>query len=168
VEPVLNAFAAKRLIVLHEQDAEIAHDYLLQSWPRLRAWLSDDQAGHVLHSQLAEDALDWKRHGGDPSFLYQGSRLAAVQAAPWAEATEGPIVLDQVERDFLSAGLAASRRRDRLRRTITATLAVLLLLALGLGGLSEYHRRQSEARQNVLLKQRDEELARALAAEADS
>lgn len=168
VEPVLNAFAAKRLIVLHEQDAEIAHDYLLQSWPRLRAWLSEDQADHVLHSQLAEDALDWKRHGGDPSFLYQGSQLAAVQAAPWAEATEGPIVLDQVERDFLSAGIAASRRRDRRRRTVTATLAVLLVLALVLGGLSEYHRRQSEARQNVLLKQRDEELARALAAEAES
>lgn len=167
VDAVLNAFAAKRLVVVSETSVEIAHDYLLLAWPRLRDWLVDHQADHLLYRQFANDARDWQNHERDSSFLYRGKRLAAVQTGSWATATEGPIVLDDVERDFLATSVAASRRRDRQRVVITAILAALLVLTMGMGGLSEYHRRQSDNRQEVLLHQRDEALARAFAAQAE-
>ena len=44
VDAVLEAFAAERLVVLSESKVEISHDVLLRAWPRLRAWLQDDEA----------------------------------------------------------------------------------------------------------------------------
>ena len=61
VDEVLEAFAAKRLIVLNDGTAQIAHDALLRAWPKLRGWLADDQASWILHGQLADDAAAW--HG---------------------------------------------------------------------------------------------------------
>ena len=44
VDAVLGAFARACLMVLDADGAEIAHDVLLQAWPRLRDWLEEDQA----------------------------------------------------------------------------------------------------------------------------
>lgn len=41
VDAVLDAFVAKRLLVLSNDTAEIAHDTVLSGWPRLRSWLED-------------------------------------------------------------------------------------------------------------------------------
>ncbi|HEX2418193.1 MAG TPA: ATP-binding protein, partial [Micromonosporaceae bacterium] len=70
-DAVLDAFTAKRLIVVADEHAEIAHDAVLRAWPRLRSWFDDDQAGRILYSQLIEDAADWQSHERDPSFLYR-------------------------------------------------------------------------------------------------
>ena len=48
VDAVLGAFAGACLIVLDADGAEIAHDVLLQAWPRLRDWLEEDQATVIL------------------------------------------------------------------------------------------------------------------------
>jgi hypothetical protein len=56
VDAVLEAFARGRLLVLDTDRAEIAHDVLLQAWPRLRGWLEEDETSMVLYGQLAEAA----------------------------------------------------------------------------------------------------------------
>ncbi|WP_049565443.1 nSTAND1 domain-containing NTPase [Nonomuraea sp. SBT364] len=167
-DAVLEAFAGKRLIVLGEESAEIAHDYLLQAWPRLRGWLSVDQAAHVLHSQLVDDARDWQAHDRDPSFLYQGTRLEAARSMSWTEVADGSIVLDDTERAFLAAGTGVARRRDRQRRVRGIVLMLLLVILAGLGGFSEYLRQQSDQRQSLLERQYDQALARALSAQAEN
>jgi len=86
LDTVLEAFAARRLIVLSDSTVQISHDALLHAWPRLRSWLEDDHATWMFYSQLAEDAAAWHDGGNDTSFLYRGTQLAALQQAvtSWA------------------------------------------------------------------------------------
>ncbi|SEH01790.1 WD40 repeat [Nonomuraea solani] len=79
VRAVVDAFAAQRLMVVTDAGAELAHDCLLQAWPRLRGWLQEDLAGQALYGQLLDDAEEWATNARDPSFLYRGARLTAAQ-----------------------------------------------------------------------------------------
>ena len=132
-DEVLERFAARRLIVLNDGGAEIAHDALLTAWPRLREWLAEDRASWVLHSQLADDAEAWRRDR-PPDFLYRGTQLAAVRHAAdtWATDADRYPTLSGTETDFLDSSQRADRRRIRQRRT--AIVALLILLAASLTG----------------------------------
>ncbi|MEU4332791.1 nSTAND1 domain-containing NTPase, partial [Nonomuraea dietziae] len=136
VDAVLEAFAARRLVVLGDATAEIAHDCLLQAWPRLRGWLQEDQAGQVLYSQLLDDADEWNRNGRDPSFLYQGTRLDAVQRAwsRWQGAPERYPLPHRLAEEFLTAGgrAAAQAQESATRRRRWARLGVVALTLLAL------------------------------------
>ena len=79
IDAILDAFAAERLAVLDDDKAQLAHDVLLRAWPRLRGWLEEDQASWILYSQLADAAVAWHDSDDDPSFLYRGAQLAALQ-----------------------------------------------------------------------------------------
>ncbi|GGQ02186.1 nSTAND1 domain-containing NTPase [Streptosporangium pseudovulgare] len=135
---VLSAFADRRLVVLNEGTAEIAHDVLLTVWPRLREWLADDHASHVVHTQLTEDAAEWAAGGEDASFLYRGTRLAAVQQerARWESDPDRYPALTPEARRFVAAGTRAVTRSARVRRVVTAGLALLLVAALAGAGLA--------------------------------
>ncbi|MGH3241578.1 MAG: ATP-binding protein, partial [Spirillospora sp.] len=62
VEALLSAFAARRLLTLHEDTAEIAHDALLTAWPTLRQWLEPDLTAQAVYDRLVEDATEWDEH----------------------------------------------------------------------------------------------------------
>jgi WD40 repeat protein len=138
VDAVLEALAAGHLLALDADTAEIAHDALLQGWPRLRDWLEEDQATLVLHRQLAEDAARWRETGKASSRLYRGVRLAAAeQAARVWQADPGRYpALAGDEAGFLRAsGRAAARARWR-RRVLAAALAAGVVAALAGAGLA--------------------------------
>ena len=105
VGAVLEAFAGNRLMMLGADSAEIAHDVLLQAWPRLRDWLEEDQASLILYGQLAEDTARWRQNGKDSSLLYRGVQLAAAQEATrvWAADPGRYPALTTGEADFLRA-----------------------------------------------------------------
>ena len=123
IDAVLDAFAAERLAVLDDDTAQLSHDVLLRAWPRLRGWLEEDQASWILHGQLADAAAAWHDSHDDPSFLYRGAQLAALQQAVtrWSANPARSPVLTGTQRDFLQASERAAarssrRRRERLRR----------------------------------------------------
>ncbi|GAA0382696.1 hypothetical protein Acor_57520 [Acrocarpospora corrugata] len=128
VTAVLAAFAAKRLVILHDEQAEIAHDVLLSAWPRLRGWLREDETERILYSQLLDDADEWFGHERDPSFLYRGFRLARVE-----QALSPPPGLAG---EFLAAATAARIRRARRLRVLAGVLGLLLTAAVGAGGVA--------------------------------
>ncbi|GAB1818986.1 nSTAND1 domain-containing NTPase [Herbidospora sp. RD11066] len=139
VDAVLNAFAARRLIVLTATDAEISHDCLLHAWPRLRDWLREDQAVHAEHGRLTDAAAVWDAHGRDASFLYRGVRLASLRAARdvWTAHPGRFPPVGETARDFLDAceraAVKAERsvvRRRRLTRLVVAGTTVLALVAV--------------------------------------
>jgi len=105
VGAVLEAFARKRLLVLGADTAEIAHDVVLQAWPRLRDWLEEDQASLILYGQLTEDTARWRQNGKDSALLYQGVQLAAAREATrvWAADPGRYPALTTGEADFLRA-----------------------------------------------------------------
>ena len=131
---VLEAFAARRLVVLSVGTVQISHDALLHAWPRLRGWLEDDRASWIFYGQLAEDATAWHEGGKDTSFLYRGTQLAALQQAvtSWATDSARYPAITSTQHDFLDASARAAARSSRQRR-ILATVLVLLLMASLLG-----------------------------------
>lgn len=132
VDALLSAFAGRRLITLHEDVVEIAHDALLTAWPTLRLWLEPDLTAQALYDQLIDDAARWAKHHRDPAFLYQGARLLSVQDTlprwardPGSFPPPGPVV-----DGFVAASTREARRVSRRRRLVMACLAALTVIAL--------------------------------------
>jgi WD40 repeat protein len=150
-EAALEALARGGLLTLDADTAQIAHDVLLEEWPRLRRWLEEDQTSVILHRQLAEDAARWRQDGKDSARLYQGVQLAAIrQAARVWEADPGTYpALTGGEADFLRAsGRAAVRGRWR-RHALAAALAVLVIAALAGAGLAVRSARNTASQQGT-------------------
>ena len=138
----LAVLAENRLLTLDEGAVEVAHEALLREWPRLRGWLEADAEGRRLHNHLIGASQEWRDSGGDPAELYRGARLAA--ALEWA--AEHHPELNELEREFLDEGRAASdreaerqRRANRRLRTLLAGVGVLLTAAViaGVFAISE-------------------------------
>ena len=138
VAAVLEAFARGRLLVLDADRAEIAHDVLLQAWPRLRAWLEEDQTSMILQGRLAEDTARWRADGKNSAALYRDVQLAAArQAVRVWEADPGRYpALTPAQADFLRAsGRAANRGRWR-RRTLAGLGVVVVIAVLAGAGIA--------------------------------
>ena len=150
-EAVLAALAHGQLVMLGDGTAEIAHDALLQAWPRLRGWLEEDQSSLILYGQLAEDAAQWRRDGRDSSRLYRGVQLAAAQEAArvWAADPGRYPTLPAAEAEFLRASGRASTRGRWGRRTLAGALVLVLLAALAEAGLAVRSARDDASRQHT-------------------
>ena len=142
IDAVLDAFAAERLAVLDDTRAQLSHDVLLRDWPRLRGWLEEDQASWILHGQLADAAAAWHDSRDDPSFLYHGTQLAALEQAVtrWSANPARYPALTGTQRGFLQASEQASARSSRRRRTGFAMLALLTVLAVAASAFAFYQR----------------------------
>lgn len=121
VREVLHILADARLIILDEDNVEVAHEALIREWPTLRRWLDEDQAGLRLHRHLTESALAWDQMGREAGELYRGPRLA--QALEWSETHA--TALNPMERAFLQASREwaeqqADEREAQRRRELHA------------------------------------------------
>ncbi len=163
VDAVLEAFAAKRLIVLDRDTAQIAHDALPAAWPRLRGWLEEDRAASILHGQLADDSAAWISQNKDSSFLYRGTQLAAVRQAAigWSADPDSHTALTTSERRFLLASEIAAARGRRQRRVLAVALVLLLIASVAGAGIAV-----SSA--HTANRQRDLAVSNQLAAQSES
>ena len=161
IDAILDAFAAERLVVLDGDVAQISHDVLLQAWPRLRGWLEEDQANWILYGQLTDAVDAWRDSHHDPSFLYRGTPLTALQQAiPQWSANPGRYpTLTGTQRDFLHASERAVTRSSRQRRGAVAILA-LLTLAASTASVIAFQAR------NDAVRQRDQAIYSQVVAEA--
>jgi hypothetical protein len=161
IDAVLHALAAERLAVLDGDTAQLSHDVLLRAWPRFRGWLEEDQASWILYSQLADTVAAWHDSHDDPSFVYRGAQLAALQQAVtrWSANPARSPVLTGTQRDFLQAGERAAVRGSRRRRSAFAVLALLTVLAVVASGLAFSQRAAA-------VRQRDQAIYNQVIAEA--
>ncbi|MEV4897240.1 BTAD domain-containing putative transcriptional regulator, partial [Nonomuraea sp. NPDC055795] len=124
----------RRLLIADHDTVEVAHEALLQEWPRLRGWLESDASGRVLRGHLTPAARVWADGGRDPGELYRGARLAT--ALEWAADHESELTAK--EREFLEVSAAvtqaetsARRRASRRLRLLAMGLALAVLAASG-------------------------------------
>ncbi|RBM22159.1 WD40 repeat domain-containing protein [Streptomyces sp. PT12] len=115
--------AARRLITVDRDSAQIAHEALLREWPHLRRWIEQDTAALLLRQELRAVADAWHAQR-DPAYLYRGSRLQDAQALGELPARE---------REFVAASEEAEER-ERLReaRGVTVLRRSLLAVAVAL------------------------------------
>ncbi|MFB7499350.1 hypothetical protein ACFC09_32495 [Streptomyces sp. NPDC056161] len=133
-EAVVDALARARLVTLDTDSVEITHEALLQAWPRLSGWISEDRAGLLIQQQLTDAATAWEREQRDTSALHRGSRLAVAQEWAQAHADEGR--LSRRAQEFLAASSRHQGRGVRRRRAAVAALSLLTVLAVVAAGIA--------------------------------
>lgn len=146
-DTVVHGFAEARLLTLDMDTVRISHEALLHAWPRLRGWISADRDWLRTVDQLTADATGWQRGGHDPSLLYRGRRLAAVQEQSVDNGRANELSAPVVE--FLAASHWQQQRTRRVRRTAVAVVVILLLLA-ATGGTAAVRFGQRAAEQQAV------------------
>ncbi|WP_428262199.1 protein kinase domain-containing protein [Haliangium sp.] len=124
-EEVIDALVEARLLVERrgedEVTYELAHQALIQGWPRLADWLLEEDQALVVARRLSQSAALWDEQGRPPQALWRGRRLRAAGQLEVAD-------LPPVEAAFARA----SRRADRRARWLqggAAALAVVMAVA---------------------------------------
>jgi len=135
---VVERLARARLLTVDADCVELAHEALINSWPRLRGWVEEDRERLRHHRSLTQAAQTWDELGRDTGTLYRGTRLAQVEEMFAAGLSPE---LNTLERDFLTAALdarahehrTATRTARRARRLVVSlSVAVTLSLVTGL------------------------------------
>lgn len=109
--------AAQRLVVIEDERVNLIHQALIDHWPTLRDWLTEDA-----------DFLSWRAKLTD---LHASGGV--LRDAPLAEAeswlAQRPDDVPDAQRQFIRRSTAAHTRDRRRWRTITAVVSVLALIA---------------------------------------
>ena len=168
IDAVIGVFSAQRLLVLGEDNVEIAHDALLHAWKQLRDWLGDDQLDRALYSQVVTDAATWDGNGRDAAYLYRPGRVAAIDAAAarWQGAPARYPPLPATSAAFLDAAHHAARRTARRRRGVIAGLLALTIIAISAAGIAVRDAANASRQAANASRQHAIALARELAAES--
>ncbi|MEU6733913.1 WD40 repeat domain-containing protein [Streptomyces physcomitrii] len=124
---VVDRLVAARLLTRDETVVDLAHEALLTAWPRLRGWIDAERDRLRLHRRLSRAARDWRALDREPSALYLGSRLTAVEEAFPAADRAAELTAEELE--FLTASQRRRQRGRRRRQALTAVLCALTLLA---------------------------------------
>ncbi|WP_416974023.1 hypothetical protein [Streptomyces sp. 4F14] len=136
-QDVLERLVTARLVTLDGDTVELSHEALIAGWPRLAGWIEEGREKLRAHRRLGEAARGWEELAHDPGALYRGTRLAGAAELFVRQPNDD---LTRLERDFLTASLAAQRaeretetRTARRTRSLAIALSVFLVLALTAG-----------------------------------
>jgi hypothetical protein len=105
---------------------EMAHEALIESWPRFHDWLKEDQEFHLWQERLRVSLENWRHANRHDSALLRGPLLD--EAIRWLESNAGDLNLEEQEFITASAALrdrenaAEQRRRLELEREQRARL----------------------------------------------
>lgn len=129
---MIDALLAARLLVSSvdaqgEPVVSLAHEALLEFWPRLAEWREENRENLHLHARLTAAANTWELEGRTADFLLaRGKQLAEARALAAAGVRLAP-----AEAALLAASEHRSRQFARLRASAIAALAILAVAASG-------------------------------------
>jgi WD40 repeat protein len=162
VERILAAFTERRLLVGDADYVEIAHDSLLDAWPRLRGWLEVDRDSFARYGHLVERSETWLDENRSPDYLYRGTELTGVRELVnrWQAEPERYPSLPATSHEFLETSRRRDRRRRLARHTTITGLVAALLVTMVLAGVIERSADEVRSQHRIAL-------ARQLVAQAD-
>lgn len=122
VEIVLGTFEQARLVVAEEGRFTLAHETLLQRWPRLRDWVHSVRREREVTAETERAAARWKEKNEDRSLLLRGR--------PLRDASE----LERTPTVRLSSNAAQFLKASRFqeKRGITGVLVLVGSVLVGL------------------------------------
>ncbi|MFK8843751.1 trypsin-like peptidase domain-containing protein [Streptomyces sp. Ac-502] len=141
---LIHRLAGTRLVVVTRRPtgrdtAELAHQALVEKWPRLRRWVGENREFRSWQEGLRRSLRAWQEQGR-PRGLVLG-REQVVEARRWigARGTEVPAE----EAEFYEVSTQAQQRLARRRRLVRTGFAVLTALVLVAAGLAALNARSS-------------------------
>ena len=131
VERCVQRLAQARLLLIESDDGddgstvELVHESLIERWPTLVAWLTEDQEASQFRSRLQAAARQWHRQGRHEDLLWRGQ--SARDASRWHERDVDMLAqLGERDRAYLQAVIALDARARRRRRQLVASAIGLL------------------------------------------
>lgn len=145
---LVDAFVDARLFVteLDEQQravVRIAHEALIDQWPRIRRWLADNEENLRLHGRLTDALERWRVEPSQDLLLPEGKPLEEARLL-----AQRGIDLTPAEQDFIAASERRAHHERQIRRSLIAAL-VMLTIGAGIGAgvaLQQRQLAQTEAR----------------------
>jgi serine/threonine protein kinase len=140
VQHLVDHLVSARLLVVQNGDSgaraegadrtgatvEIVHESLIQTWPRLRRWLDENQDDAAFLDQLRTAARQWQARGRPEDLLWRGEVM--LEARHWHRRYRGE--LPELQASYLASVFALAERSARRTRWLMAgTMAFLALLA---------------------------------------
>lgn len=127
---LVDALLAARLLVStldeHGEAAiSLAHEALLEFWPRVRTWRDEDRELLLVHARVANAARAWEKEGRSADLLLaRGKPLAEAKALAAAG-----VRLSEAEAQLVTASDRRARRFAQLRAGAVIGLGVLTMIA---------------------------------------
>ena len=158
---VIDALVAARLLTSYEepgaptgQQIEIAHESLLQAWPRLVRWRTQDADGAELRQQLRQAARLWNDRGRSDDLLWSGTsyRISPSGASATPASCRAPRPRSRMPPSGAtpgSGGAAASPWWRRLPRSLRWRSARARSIAMPIVRVREPRRRRDGPRPAV-------------------
>jgi hypothetical protein len=117
-QQLVDAFVKARLFVADRNDegasiVSVAHEALLEHWPRVTAWAAENEAHMRLGAQVAAGATIWHERHRNPEFLLPLS--SAREAVELLHVDRR--LLGTIETAYLHASVARADRHRMFRRT---------------------------------------------------
>ena len=178
VDALIESWIAGRLLVgnrrpdTREPTVELAHEAILERWPRLGSWIDQDRERLLAVARLDDAAAQWRDVDRDPAALLRGARLEHAEETRRRSGRLAPLAAEFLDRSVdhraeqEQVEAAAAMRREstarRLRRQ-RVLLAAALVLALAIGGIA-IDQRNSATRLAAQTEQRARTAGSALAA----
>lgn len=121
---------------------ELIHEALLREWGLLRQWLAEDREMLAWRQRIERPAAEWHASSSgdpgsrDPDLLLRGRQLAEAEQRLGQRRAELPahlVAFIQASQELQRREWDRDRRRIRTLTALTATLVVLLLVAITAG-----------------------------------
>ena len=138
---LLGALLEARLFVSNLDDrgqpiVSVAHEALLEHWPRVRTWAEENREYLRAHARLSAAVRIWEREGRSRDFLLQRGKPLAEARTLNAEGVH----LSEPEKALVEA---SDRRAKRFGRLRAAAIAGLVVLAVSASGAAWFASRES-------------------------
>lgn len=113
IDDVINIYGKYRLLTFDKDPAsreptvEVAHEALIRTWRRLRAWINENREDLRVQQRVSGAVNEWLSSNKDNSYLASGARL--TQFDEWREQTQ--LVLNADEQTYITASIDAEAAR---------------------------------------------------------
>jgi uncharacterized protein YjbI with pentapeptide repeats len=124
--PLVQKLADERLVVTNrdteeQETVELAHEALIQGWPRLQTWLETDRAFLTWRKSLQFSLTQWQATHQDPAALLRGPLLQTAET--WLTTRHSD--LSPPEQAFIQASQALSQEEMAVEAETSRQLLVL-------------------------------------------
>ncbi|MFF1908709.1 hypothetical protein [Kitasatospora sp. NPDC058218] len=163
---LVHRLASTRLVVVTRRPngpdtAELAHQALVESWPRLRSWVEANRAFRGWQERLRRALRAWQEQGRSTELLL--GRRDVEEAKRRISDRAGEVSVEETE--FVAASARAQNRLARRRRLVRGGFALLAALIVAASGLAFLNARAGGEQRDLAAGQRLIARSQSLAAE---
>ncbi|GHJ03916.1 hypothetical protein TPA0906_57810 [Streptomyces olivaceus] len=141
---LIHRLASTRLVVVTRRPtgrdtAELAHQALVETWPRLQGWVEANREFRSWQEGLRRSLRVWEEQGRPRELVLGREQIA--HARRWIGERSAEVPAEEAE--FVAVSDQTQQRRVRRRRLVLASFAVLTALVLVAAGLATRNARSS-------------------------